>query len=135
MRYMSLAAIAILSAVFTGCAEDQQVEAVPQADPEARSTEIRSLDSISAVDEEFSQSPALEPEPEPELSPTRVPVVEAPEPVPTQRTYIIQQGDTFFGIARRLYNNPARAKEIQALNPSVDPRKLRIGQEIIIPVD
>lgn len=135
MRYMSLAAIAILSAVFTGCAEDQQVEAVPPAGPEARSTEIRSLDSISAVDEEFSQSPALEPEPQPELSPTRIPVVEAPEPVRTQRTYKIQQGDTFFGIARRLYNNPARAKEIQALNPSVDPRKLRIGQEIIIPVD
>ena len=60
-----------------------------------------------------------------------------PEPLPPDepavRTYTIKKGDTFIGLARRLYGDETKWKDIAQANPSLDPRKLMIGQEIILP--
>lgn len=60
-----------------------------------------------------------------------------PEPLPpTQpvtRTYTIQKGDTLWSIAKRTYGNGQRWKDISAANPSLDPKKLLIGTQIILP--
>ena len=60
-----------------------------------------------------------------------------PEPLPpappATKTYTIKKGDTFIGLARRLYGDESKWKDIAQLNPSVDPRKLMIGQQIILP--
>ncbi len=48
-------------------------------------------------------------------------------------TYVIKKGDTFIKIAREVYGNPSRMKDIAAANPGVNPRKLRVGQSIILP--
>jgi len=48
-------------------------------------------------------------------------------------TYVIKKGDTFIKIAREVYGDAGRMKDIAAANPSLDPRKLRIGQTIILP--
>ena len=60
-----------------------------------------------------------------------------PEPLPPAqpeaRTYTIKKGDTFIGLARRLYGNEAKWKDIAQANPSLDPRKLKIGQQIVLP--
>ncbi|MFA6133205.1 MAG: LysM peptidoglycan-binding domain-containing protein [Phycisphaerae bacterium] len=51
-------------------------------------------------------------------------------------TYVVQPGDTFFKIARKLYgehNVGKRAREIQAANPGLDPRKIKPGQVINVP--
>ncbi len=48
-------------------------------------------------------------------------------------TYVIKKGDTFIKIAREVYGNPSRMKDIAAANPGTNPRKLMVGQTIILP--
>lgn len=47
--------------------------------------------------------------------------------------YTIKKGDTFIKIAREVYGDPGRMKDIAAANPGVDPRKLKVGQTIVLP--
>lgn len=60
-----------------------------------------------------------------------------PEPLPpaqpVTRNYTIRKGDTFWSIAQSEYGNGQKWKDISAANPSVDPKKLRIGQQITLP--
>ena len=46
------------------------------------------------------------------------------------RTYTIQDGDTFETIAA---DQGTTVERLQALNPSVDPNSLQVGQKILIP--
>lgn len=52
-------------------------------------------------------------------------------PVRTTNTYVIQAGDTFYDLSRRFNISLA---DLVAANPGVDPRRLLIGQSIILPV-
>ncbi len=57
-----------------------------------------------------------------------------PEPEPARpQTYTIQKGDSFWKIAKAVYGDPLRMKDIEAANPDVDPKKLTIGDEIVLP--
>ena len=95
---------------------------------------------------------AAEPEPLPPVSinqgtpytadPTRVGPGTAtpsfdPEPLPpaepANRTYTVRKGDTLWAIATREYGNGQRWVDIAQANPSVDPKKLAIGQQIVLP--
>ncbi len=59
--------------------------------------------------------------------------VPAPSVCPPGSTeYTIREGDTFFRIAERL---GVSVDEIIELNPGVNPRDLRVGQRICIPVE
>lgn len=53
-----------------------------------------------------------------------------PTVTPTPIIYVIQQGDTLIPIARKF---GVTVKAIEEANGITDPRRLRIGQEIIIP--
>lgn len=71
-------------------------------------------------------------------TPRRVPtaaVVEArPEPVkPLTRTVKVQAGDSFWTIAERELGRGTLASALESLNPEVDPRRLRVGQELRVP--
>lgn len=59
------------------------------------------------------------------------PVAPAPEPIPA--TYTVRRGDTLWSIAQRTYGDGQRWREIIAANPGLDPTKLRIGQQIVVP--
>ena len=50
-------------------------------------------------------------------------------------TYIVQKGDTggFSAIAKKVYDDGTLWPAIQQANPGVDTRRLRVGQELIIP--
>ena len=61
------------------------------------------------------------------------PAVPTPAATPAGGTYVIKKGDTFIKIAREIYGNPSRMKDIAAANPGVNPRKLMVGQTIILP--
>jgi len=63
------------------------------------------------------------------------PVATPPAPAVTSTggTYTIKKGDTFIRIAREVYGTPSAMKDIQAANPGVDPRKLKVGQVINLP--
>jgi nucleoid-associated protein YgaU len=78
------------------------------------------------------------PEPKPATGVTMPPTPPAPPapltpPATAGGTYTIKKGDTFIKIAREVYGDPSRMKDIAAANPGVDPRKLKVGQTIILP--
>lgn len=54
-----------------------------------------------------------------------------PTVTPTPIIYVIKQGDTLIPIARRF---GVSVQDIQEANGITDPRRLRVGQEIIIPL-
>ena len=51
------------------------------------------------------------------------------------RSYVVQSGDTLFSISRKFYKSPKRWKEILEANKRSirDPKKLTVGQTLIIP--
>lgn len=67
---------------------------------------------------------ALPTPPEPIWLPTRTPA-----PTPTPILYVVQKGDTLIGIANRFGVSSTR---LQTANGIVDPRRLQIGQELLI---
>lgn len=48
-------------------------------------------------------------------------------------TYTVKKGDVLRSIAREKLGDEARWKEIVALNPGLDPKKLAVGQKIKLP--
>jgi len=62
------------------------------------------------------------------------PIQPLPEPEPVAvRTYTIKNGDHYWKIAKEVYGDPMRMKDIEAANPGVDPKRLQIGDEILLP--
>src|SRR5205814_3976016 len=51
------------------------------------------------------------------------------------RNYVVQPGDTLFSISRKFYKSPKRWKQILAANERNihDPKKLTVGQTLVIP--
>jgi LysM repeat protein len=72
-------------------------------------------------------SPAATESPQPS---TPSPTSQTPEATPTPQTYIIQEGDTFLGIAERF---GISLESLLAANPGVNAAFLSIGQEIALP--
>lgn len=60
-------------------------------------------------------------------------VAVVPPATGTTRSYKVVGGDTLEGIARRELGSIKRVNEVKDLNPSVNPRTLRIGQQILLP--
>ncbi len=61
------------------------------------------------------------------------PVVETtpqPAPVPSTTEYVVQKGDSFYSIGKKM---GVSMKAITDANPGVDSKKLKIGQKLVIP--
>lgn len=54
---------------------------------------------------------------------------------PTFREYTIKPGDTFERIAVAFYDDPSQWQAIAKANPLKDPRRIRVGDVIRVPVD
>lgn len=112
----SLATIAMV-----GC--KSETEPVAQVPPPTYSADPEPLPPVSI--NQGAPGPVAGPgtyEPEP-LTPTQ----------PATRTYTIAKGDTLWSIATREYGDGQKWKTIAQANPSVDPQKLRVGQQITLP--
>jgi len=48
-------------------------------------------------------------------------------------TYVIAAGDTLYGIAMKRYGDPRFVSAIEAANPGIDARALRVGDRIVLP--
>ena len=58
----------------------------------------------------------------------------APAPVPQAvNKYTVRRGDTLWSIALRTYGDGHRWRDIIAANPGLDPKKLRVGQTLVMP--
>lgn len=109
-----------------------QVGAAPEPDEQAVSTPPTA-----------PQEPVLVPvEPEPswtgahrETVRTTELQVQPAKPLPVTRTHVIQTGDTFADLAEKYYGSRA-ARYVSLLmqtNPDVDPRRMHVGSEVVIP--
>ena len=49
------------------------------------------------------------------------------------RSHTVQKGDTLWSISRQFYGSGARWKDIASANPGINPKRLKIGQSIVIP--
>lgn len=47
--------------------------------------------------------------------------------------YVVQKGDTLYGIARQRYGDGKQWQRIAQANPGVSPQSLRVGQTLVIP--
>lgn len=56
----------------------------------------------------------------------------APDPMAGQ-TYVVQKGDTLYGISKKFYGTGTRVRDIAAANGLADPNKIFVGQELVIP--
>jgi nucleoid-associated protein YgaU len=61
--------------------------------------------------------------------------VEPTQPTPTEegQYYVIKRGDTFESLAEKHYGSKNKWSIIQDANPGVNPKRLKIGQKILIP--
>ena len=80
-------------------------------------SEVENKTSVAVIGEDVSQN--------------------APATVVTQEKYVVKSGDTINGIAYRFYGkyNEAKIQEIQRINGITNPASLKVGQELIIPVE
>jgi nucleoid-associated protein YgaU len=56
---------------------------------------------------------------------------------PFERTYVVQEGDSFYEIARRLLGDGTRWPEVYEMNKDevgLDPSNLRVGQVLKVPL-
>lgn len=114
-RVLLLAGL-VLCVLAAGCA--------PQATPTPQPTDTPTLSPtpLAALTRPATATPApLTP------LPTATPTI-----TPTPVIYVVQKGDNLLGIARR-YGVTLQA--LQEANGILDPRRLQIGQELIIPLD
>lgn len=127
IQYVAVLALA-LGMVSLGC--DNKQKQVQMPEPAAVQAPSAPLAPIAASDTNTATKT-----PPPLVSPT------APKKEVTTdasagqpgKNYTIKKGDTFFSIARAVYNDPKRAKDIQAANPTVDPSKMPVGTVIKLP--
>jgi LysM repeat protein len=107
---------------------------------------IQSGDTLSKVASLYNVTVASIQNANPNLDPLRLQVNQAinipdakslPKPVqnelavgPGQKLYTVSKGDNLFTIARI---NKTSVSEIQKENPNLDPRRLQLGQTIVIP--
>lgn len=105
----------------------------PRRQPDIRFDPATTADTPSAP-EPLAQNPV----PPVRFEPVQPPVNTDPtlrvEP-PGVREYIIRPGDTFETIARDQLGSEALASAIARANPLKDPRRLRVGEMLRIPVD
>ncbi|MGB0767307.1 MAG: LysM peptidoglycan-binding domain-containing protein [Phycisphaeraceae bacterium] len=127
-------AFPMAAVALAGC-QSSDPEPVAQVPPPAYSTAPEPLPPVSinqGATVPAEPSPALGGDPEAydrsNFQPEPLPPAE-----PAPRTYTIRKGDTFWAIAKREYGTGQKWRDISAANPSVDPKKLAVGQKITLP--
>lgn len=143
MKYALITAM-LAGLVCVGCNTSKKTVQTgpPEAIPAAPGDTVKPLTppggESSAPAPVTSLTSLVPPEPKPATGVTTPPAPPAPltpltPPATAGGTYTIKKGDTFIKIAREVYGDPSRMKDIAAANPGVDPRKLKVGQTIILP--
>ncbi|MEM1098280.1 MAG: LysM peptidoglycan-binding domain-containing protein [Planctomycetota bacterium] len=67
------------------------------------------------------------------LGGTAAPTLETPAADSGPRTHTVVKGDNYWDLARKYYGKGIRMKDIEAANPGIDPKRLQIGDTLVIP--
>ena len=51
----------------------------------------------------------------------------------SQGSYTVRSGDSLWKIAARTLGDGERCREIIAMNPGIDPNRVRVGQKLTLP--
>jgi LysM repeat protein len=101
----------------------------PAPTPETADRNEDTVEGEPAGDPVTDDAPDSQPEPDAEPAPRPVP----PAPGTIPRTYTVEAGDTFASIAVAFYGEERAWFDIAQANPSVDPKRLQVGQSIVLP--
>ena len=131
-----LAVLALLVCVsLVGCSQNKsnkEATTLPPPPP-LESEPLPSMLSMPATEIEPEPAPVAPAPVEPQVQWEPAPEPEPVRPVTNSEAYVVQKGDTLYSIARRFYGSGNNWKTIAELNGISDPRKLRVGQELILP--
>lgn len=135
MNRLSLVRITLalaLIALVAGCKSSSKARSTAKTEPPA----ARPVDVTSTVNVEPVPIAVSAPKPIAVRSTEKAePFPPNPTPGPADaelsfRTHKVKKGDTFYGIAKQYGVN---AKDVINANPGVEPTRIIIGQEIIVP--
>ena len=136
MRYVL--AFSLVVAALAGCNEPQEPNQSTEVTIPPRSEGEMGAVTPSEVGPTSPDEEPVEVAPEPSGW-DEAPTDPEPDPDPTlpagARTYTIQKGDTLWSIAKRLYGDGQRWKDIVAMNPDLKPEAMRVGQVIKVPAN
>ncbi|MEM9345225.1 MAG: LysM peptidoglycan-binding domain-containing protein [Planctomycetota bacterium] len=104
---------------------DSEAPAEEIAEPVEEPRRAPSEETVDPAEE--TSEPVVEPRAEP--SPRPIP----PDPGTIPRTYTVEAGDTFASIAEKFYGEERAWFDIAQANPSIDPKRLQVGQTIVLP--
>lgn len=126
--WTALAAASLALGTITGCKQEPvEVADVP---PPPETYEPAPLPPVT-IDQGDTDWQAGEPGAAgPQVDP--VPVA-PPPPVGGQQTYTVRKGDTLWSIATRVYGDGQKWVDIAQANPTLDPQKMAVGQQIVLP--
>ena len=113
-----------------------EVPPPPPAQPAAAGPAPSAQDDAPAsanATADLSEPQVIEPLPDPDTTTADAPPPAAPPKPKPMRTYIIKKDDNYWKIAKQEYGDATRMSDIQAANPDVDPKKLQIGDKILLP--
>ena len=122
--------ILVLAAFPLGCQKKEEVpvaQVAPAFEPAA---------PLERVEPARRESAVSAPKP---IRNTAVKAIDTPPPARLKsesvrtRTHTVSPNDSLYSLSRRYLGDPKRWPEIVRANPGLDPRKLRIGQKIVIP--
>jgi nucleoid-associated protein YgaU len=135
---LALVLVGIAGLMLTGCQQPAKTEPAvvstpaPTLDPSER-TPVQPLDSYTAAPPPVSPEPAYTPPPKP----VTIKPADKSGKVSAEhgRTYTVQKGDNLSKIAKKLYGNQNRWRDIYDANKSriKDPNKLQVGTKLVIP--
>jgi nucleoid-associated protein YgaU len=129
MKRMLILVVAALAAVIVlaGCNKPENTQPAPPVAPEAKTT--TDLTPEAGMPPSGAGTETMPPRTSP--VPPRNPAVAAPTDA-SGKTYTVQKGDTLYSIARKMYGDPKRWKDIQSAN-GLPNENIKIGQVLKLP--
>ena len=98
---------------------------VAKANPSVKSTDL-SIGTVLTIPLDKPKTATVSPSSAPALSTSST--VDS-----SQKTYKVQEGDSFWSIASKMLGGGAEWEKIARANPSVNPDNLKVGSTLVIP--